>query len=226
MLDLAALEVVLHRTRVKICGITRIEDMHAAVAAGADAIGLVFYAASPRAVTIEQAALIVAATPALVTTVGLFVDATTTEVEQVLRRVPLDMLQFHGDESEASCRQFGRPYMKAIRLRDETDLQRAAQQYASARALLVDTYVKGVPGGTGQVFDWQRLPKHLSKPLVLAGGLTPDNVSAAIIQAAPWAVDVSGGVEAVDEQGKALPGIKSAAAISAFMRGVTRVTTS
>lgn len=216
----------MHRTRVKICGITRSEDMLAAVEAGADAIGLVFYPASPRAVDAEQAAAIVAATPALVTTVGLFVDPSAEQVRQVLKTVALDMLQFHGDESDAFCRQFGRPYMKAVRMRDDVDLTAQACTYAGARALLVDTYVKGVPGGTGQAFDWRRLPENPGKPVVLAGGLTPENVASAIRQASPWAVDVSGGVEAVNEQGKPQPGIKSAAAISAFMRGVTSVTTS
>lgn len=216
----------MHRTRVKICGITRSEDMLAAVEAGADAIGLVFYAASPRAVDAEQAAAIVAATPALVTTVGLFVDPTAEQVQQVLDTVAPDMLQFHGDESDAFCRQFGRPYMKAVRMREDVDLTVLASTYAGARALLVDTYVKGVPGGTGQAFDWRRLPENLGKPVVLAGGLTPDNVASAIRQASPWAVDVSGGVEAVNEQGTPQPGVKSAAAISAFMRGVASVTTS
>ncbi len=216
----------MHRTRVKICGITRVEDMHAAVSAGADAIGLVFYDASPRAVDLAVAADIVTHTPALVTTVGLFVNASAQRVNDVLAQVALDMLQFHGDETDAFCRQFGRPYMKAIRMRDDVDLEAAAHAYSGARALLVDTYVKGTPGGTGQAFDWSRLPEQLSKPLVLAGGLTVENVAQAITQARPWAVDVSGGVEANDEQGKPLPGIKSAAAISAFMRGVASVTTS
>ena len=216
----------MHRTRVKICGITRLEDMHAAVTAGVDAIGLVFYPPSPRAVSATQAASIVAATPALVTTVGLFVNPSADDVERVLAQVPLDMLQFHGDEDDDFCAQFGRPYMKAIRMREGVDLADLAQQYAGARALLVDAYVKGLPGGTGKTFDWQRIPGSLAKPVVLAGGLDANNVAEAIRVASPWAVDVSGGVEATDKQGKSLPGIKSAGAISAFMRGVTSVTTS
>ena len=213
----------MHRTRVKICGITRIEDMHAAVAAGADAIGLVFYAPSSRAVSIARAAEIVAGTPAFVTTVGLFVDPSVDEVEAVLDQVPLDMLQFHGDEPEAFCRAFRRPYIKAIRMRDGVNLDDQARAWSSARGLLLDAYVQGVPGGTGQTFDWSRLPERLSRPLILAGGLNPDNVGEAIVTARPWAVDVSGGVEQRDAAGKAIGGIKSATAIENFMSGVNSV---
>ena len=148
------------------------------------------------------------------------------DVERVLAQVPLDMLQFHGDEDDDFCSQFGRPYMKAIRMREGVDLAEQARVYAGARALLVDAYVKGVPGGTGETFDWQRIPASMAKPVVLAGGLDAGNVAEAIRVARPWAVDVSGGVEATDDEGKVLRGIKSAGEISAFMRGVTSVTTS
>lgn len=211
------------RTRVKICGITRVEDMRAAVAAGADAIGLVFYPPSPRAVTAEQAADIVAQTPAFVTTVGLFVDPTVEQVKGVLEQVHLDMLQFHGDEEEAFCCSFQRPFIKAIRMREGTDLVTEMKRWQRARGILVDAFVEGVPGGTGVAFDWSLLPQASVVPLILAGGLTPDNITRAIEQARPFAVDVSGGVEQKDASGKSLGGIKSADAIEQFMRGVASV---
>ncbi len=183
------------RSRVKICGITSVEDALHAARSGADAIGLLFYGPSPRAVTPEQVGAIVASLPPFVTTVGLFVDAEPDFVNGVLERVPLDLLQFHGDESPDYCDSFGRPYMKAIRMREGVDLQHEAAVYAAARALLVDAYQPGVPGGTGETFDWGRIPASLEKPLVLAGGLNADNVEAAVRQVRPWAVDVSGGVE-------------------------------
>lgn len=183
------------RTRVKICGITQKSDALACVEAGADAIGLVFYESSPRAVTIEQAIEIVSALPAFVTTVGLFVDANTDQVNEISNKVQLDCLQFHGNETAAYCEQFARAYIKAIRMQPETDLNANASEYVSARALLLDTYVKDTPGGTGQAFDWSLVPEHCDKPIILAGGLTPDNVAEAIKQVRPYAVDVSGGVE-------------------------------
>jgi len=213
----------LFRTRVKICGITRVEDMRAAVDAGADAIGLVFYPPSPRAVTAEQAADIVAQTPAFVTTVGLFVDPTVEQVKGVLEQVHLDMLQFHGDEEEAFCCSFQRPFSKAIRMREGTDLVAEMKRWQRARGILVDAFVEGVPGGTGVAFDWSLLPQASVVPLILAGGLTPDNITRAIEQARPFAVDVSGGVEQKDASGKSLGGIKSADAIEQFMRGVASV---
>ncbi len=206
------------RTRVKICGITRVEDGLAAARAGADAIGLVFYARSPRAVSAAQARTIVRALPPFVTTVGLFVDAAAEDVRHVLQTVPLDLLQFHGDESPEQCRIYGRPYLKALRMREGVDVAAAARTYSDAAGLLVDTYVEGVAGGTGLAFDWSRLPHDLARPVILAGGLTPDNVAAAVAQVRPWAVDVSGGVEAA-------PGLKDAAKIEAFIRGVKSVQT-
>lgn len=202
------------RTRVKICGLTRTEDVLAACALGADAIGLVFYPPSPRAVTVEQARLILLDVPPFVTVTALFVNPTIAEVQAVLTHIPaISLLQFHGDESPAFCRQFGRAYIKAIPMRDEVDLAQQASVYNDALGLLVDTYKAGVPGGSGESFDWHRLPLSLSKPLILAGGLTPDNVAEAIKQVAPYAVDVSGGVEASK-------GIKDALLIAEFMRSV------
>lgn len=202
-----------HRTRIKICGITRVEDGVAAARLGADAIGLMFWAKSPRAVAIEQAAQICRALPPLVTTVGLFVDAEPEWVDEVVDQVPLSLLQFHGDETPAYCEQFRTPYLKAIRMRDGIDAVALRNQYASARALLLDTYRAGVPGGTGEAFDWERVPPQLAPQIVLAGGLKSDNVGAAVKQLHPWAVDTSGGVESA-------PGIKDAARIAAFIDAV------
>lgn len=202
--------------RCKICGITRLEDALAAVAAGADAIGLVFYARSPRSVSIEQARSIVAGLPPFVTTVGLFVDMPQAEIEQVLAAVPLDLLQFHGDESAADCDALKRPYIKALRVRAEDDVTALVDAYPGARAVLLDTFVDGVPGGTGQAFDWALVPARLGKPVILAGGLTPENVAAAIAQVQPYAVDVSGGVELAK-------GIKDAAKVKDFVHAVRTV---
>ena len=202
------------RTRVKICGITRVEDALIAVAQGADAIGLVFYPPSPRYVTSVQASEIVNALPAFVTVVALFVDASRADVEAVLSQVNIDLIQFHGQESADECRQYGKSYMKAIRVKGDTNLVQYETEYSDAKALLLDAYAEGVPGGTGQVFDWTIIPKNLSKPIVLAGGLDAGNVEQAIRQVKPYAVDVSGGVEFKK-------GIKDAAKIAAFMRGVS-----
>ncbi len=197
--------------RVKICGITRIEDALAAAAAGADAIGLVFYAKSPRAVDIEQARAILAALPPFVTTVGLFVDAERSELERILASVPLDLLQFHGDESVQQCEAFGRPYIKALRVKAGDDIAAQVARYPSAQGILLDAYVEGVPGGTGEAFDWSLIPQTLSKPLILAGGLRPDNVAEAVSRVRPYAVDVSGGVEASK-------GVKDVEKVGAFIR--------
>jgi len=203
------------RTRVKICGITRPEDAIAAVRAGADAIGLVFYPPSPRAITASRAAQIIQGIPPFVSTVGLFVNATADEVAAVLKAVPLDLLQFHGDESPDACEGHGRPYIKAVRMRPDVDLPDLDRRYQSALGLLLDSYQPGSPGGTGATFDWGRIPDTMRGRIILAGGLTPQNVAAAIQQVFPYAVDVSGGVE----QEK---GIKDEEKIRAFMRGVER----
>ncbi|MES9981092.1 MAG: phosphoribosylanthranilate isomerase [Candidatus Thiodiazotropha sp. 6PLUC5] len=203
------------RTRIKICGITRPEDGLAAACLGADAIGLVFYPPSPRAVTPDQAAEIVKSLPPFVTVVGLFVDDNRTVIEPILKEVPLDLLQFHGDESPEECSGFGRPWVKAIRMKADTDLAFEAQTYASGSGLLLDTYKAGVPGGTGQTFDWNMVPQSLAGRIILAGGLDSENVTQAVQQLRPFAVDVSGGVE----ESK---GIKDVAKIEAFITGVMR----
>ena len=186
-------------------------DAAAAAAAGADAIGLVFYGPSPRHVTLDAARAIVAALPPFVTCVGLFVDAAPEEIEAVLRDVALDVLQFHGRETPEECRRYGRPYLKAIAMAEGVDVRAAEARYASAQGLLLDTHQKGRPGGTGQVFDWGRIPAGLGKPVILAGGLSPANVAAAIDQVRPYAVDVSGGVESA-------PGIKDERRMREFCR--------
>lgn len=203
------------RVRVKICGITRVEDAQAAVAAGADALGFVFYPPSPRHVTVAQAAELVRAVSPFVTTVGLFVDPTPEDVRTVLAQVPLDLLQFHGDEPEAFCVQFGRPWIKALRMRPELDVIAAMAAWPQAQGFLLDAWHPQLAGGTGETFAWDRFPRQSAKPLILAGGLTPDNVAEAVRCCQPYAVDVSGGVE----QSK---GIKNASLIRAFIEGVSQ----
>jgi phosphoribosylanthranilate isomerase len=207
----------MNRTRVKICGITRVEDALSAVHAGTDAIGLVFYAPSPRCVSIEQAQKIVAAIPPFVSVVGLFVNATTVEIQSVLSKVRLDIVQFHGDETpqvcDQVCAQINLPYYKAVRVKSDTNLLQYAIDFKAANALLLDTYSEQAYGGTGHVFDWNLIPKNLPKPIILAGGLDANNVMGAIKQMRPYAVDVSGGVELTK-------GIKDAAKIAAFMQAV------
>lgn len=204
------------RTRVKICGLSREEDVHAAAAAGADAIGLVFYEPSPRHVTVQQAVHLARLVPAFVSVVGLFVNADKDFVEAMISQVRLDLLQFHGDEPAEFCGQFSRPYIKALRVAEDTDIGAFARQYDSARGLLLDTYQAGKPGGTGEVFNWQQIPRALPLPVILAGGLNASNVAEAIRQVGPYAVDVSGGVE----QSK---GIKDTNKIHAFMQEVQGV---
>ena len=206
----------MQRTRTKICGITRPEDAMAAVDAGADAIGLVFYPPSPRAVTAEQAAVAVADVPAFVSVTALFVNPTVEEVQQVLDSVRIDLIQFHGDEDDDFCRQFKRPYIKALRVRQASDVVASCVRFSGALAILLDSYKPGVPGGTGETFDWSLVPDTLPKPIILAGGLAPDNVATAIEQVHPFAVDISGGVEASK-------GIKDHGKIQAFMNEVYRV---
>lgn len=187
------------RTRVKICGITQVSDAFDAVSAGADAIGLVFYEKSPRNVSIAQAAEICNQLPAFVSKVALFVDPTIESVNMTLSQVTIDVLQFHGSESDAFCSQFNRPFIKALHAKSEAFLDDEMAKFPHASALLVDTFVPDVLGGSGLTFDWnliQRLPQRSpSQPIILAGGLTPDNVFDAICQVRPYAVDVSSGVE-------------------------------
>lgn len=200
------------RTRIKICGLTRPEDMDAALAAGADAVGLVFYKPSPRYVSTEKARELALKAPPFVTRVGLFVNADPADVRSVLQAVPLELLQFHGDEDNAYCTQFGRPFIKAVRMRPGVDLLESARSFPSARAILVDAFVEGYGGG-GQTFDWNLIPDSLPLPLILSGGLHADNVRDAVQHVRPWAVDVSSGVEASK-------GIKDAQKISAFVAAV------
>ncbi|MCO6414030.1 MAG: phosphoribosylanthranilate isomerase [Thiogranum sp.] len=203
------------RTRVKICGITRREDAQVAAGAGADAIGLVFYENSPRYVEIARARDICAALPPFVSVVGLFVNAPREAVQSVLDAVPIDLLQFHGDESAASCEGFGRPYIKAIAMRPGLDPVPGMLAHPEASGFLLDAYQPERYGGGGEAFDWSTVPELRHRPLILAGGLTPENVTQAIRLTRPFAVDVSSGVE-IDK------GIKSAERIDAFMRGVER----
>ena len=184
------------RTRVKICGLTRAEDARLAVALGADALGLVFHEPSPRNVSVAQARQIVEGLPPFVTVVGLFVNAPRDRVEAVLRQVRIDLLQFHGDEMQDDCLGFGRPWIKALRMRPELDLAAEMRVYPAATGFLVDAWHPDAMGGTGQAFDWNLLPVHLARGLTLAGGLTPGNVGEALARVRPFAVDVSSGVEA------------------------------
>ena len=204
------------RTRVKICGITRIEDAMTAVQAGADAIGFVFDPKSPRHVHADLALKITRALPPFVTTVGLFVNPAPDLVETVLSHVPLDLLQFHGDEKPEQCRRYHRSYIKAIHMKPDVDLHAMARLYHDAAGLLLDTYVVGIVGGSGQVFDWNHIPKEIGKTVVLAGGLTPENVGQAVRLVRPYAVDVSSGVEQTK-------GIKDAKKISAFIDAVREI---
>jgi len=204
------------RTRVKICGITRGEDAAAAVSAGADAIGLVFFARSPRNVTVERACEIAAEVPAFVTVTGLFVNAEAAFVDAVLDKVPLGLLQFHGSESGEECRRHGLPYIKAAGIDGVADFEQFAATYHDAAGLLLDSHAAGEVGGTGKTFDWTRFPTSSPLPLILAGGLKPDNVAAAITAVKPYAVDLSSGVESA-------PGIKDAGRIRMLMNEVKRV---
>ncbi len=203
------------RTRVKICGITNIDDALSAVEAGCDALGFVFYAKSPRAVTPEQAAEIISKLPAFVTSVALFVNESSEFVNQVISKTGVDLLQFHGDESVEFCSAFSRPYIKALRMKPELDLTAQFETYASSQGILLDAYTPGIPGGTGEMFDWSRIPAELATKIILAGGLSATNVAEAIAQVSPYAVDVSGGVEASK-------GIKDPNKMTDFMNEVYR----
>ena len=208
-------------TRIKICGITRAEDALAAAYSGADAIGLVFYERSPRHVSLARATQLVAALPPFITVVGLFVNADAVFVREALESVPLDVLQFHGDESPEFCGQFGKPYLKAIRVKEGVDLLQCASDFCDAQGLLLDAHVEGIPGGTGATFDWTLIPEELPLPVILSGGLDVENVAAAIKQVRPYAVDVSSGVEA-SKGINTLKGIKDAAKIARFIQEVKR----
>ncbi len=200
-------------TAVKICGLTRIEHALTAARLGAHAVGVVLYRESPRFVSHEQARSIVDALPPFVATVALMVNPSAEEVQTAIEQVRPALLQFHGDESAEFCSRFSLPYIKALRVKKETDLLQYARDYASAKGLLLDTFVEGARGGTGAMFDWSLIPRDLPLPIILAGGLNPDNVAEAIRQVRPWAVDVSSGVETAK-------GIKDAALMAAFIRGV------
>ena len=205
-----------YMTRIKICGITRAQDAQAAAASGADALGLVFYDKSPRYVNMQQAAQLAAAIPPFVTVVGLFVNASADAVREVLRQVPLDVLQFHGEEEPEFCAQFGRPYLKAVRVKAGVDLVQCAARYKGAQGLLLDAFIEGTHGGTGASFDWALIPHDLPLPVILSGGLHAGNVAEAIKQVWPYAVDVSSGVEAAS-------GIKDAAKVAAFINEVNKI---
>jgi phosphoribosylanthranilate isomerase len=200
-------------TLVKICGITRREDAHAAARAGAHAIGLVFYAESPRYVTPAKAGEIIRAIPPFITTVGLFVNANAAEVRSVLSEAPVELLQFHGEETPEFCGQFDQPFVKAVRVGPGVDLLQYARDYRDAQALLLDALVEGLQGGSGVTFDWNLIPRDLALPVILSGGLTAENVTEAVRRVRPLAVDVSSGVESAR-------GIKDASKIAAFMKGV------
>lgn len=200
-------------TAVKICGITRVEDALAAAHAGAHAVGMIFYAKSPRLVTTAAAAAIVQALPPFVMPVALFVDPSAADVQRVVREAAPQLLQFHGDEAPDFCRRFGVPYIKAVRMRAGVDLLQYTRQYPDAKGFLLDAFVEGNHGGTGSAFDWGMIPRDFPRPLILAGGLHPGNVGEAVRRVRPWAVDVSSGVESAK-------GIKDAAKVAAFIRGV------
>lgn len=202
----------MHRTRIKICGLTREEDVLASVNAGADAIGFVFYPPSPRFVSFERAAELARLVPPFVTVVGLFVNAEHSYIEAATAAVPLQVLQFHGDESESQCLGFGLPYIKAARMRQGLDLLKYVACYPRAQGLLLDAFVEGYGGG-GETFDWSLIPSGLPVPLILSGGLHAGNVTEAVRRVRPWAVDVSSGVEAAK-------GVKDATRITEFVAGV------
>ncbi len=204
------------RVRTKICGITRIEDARAAIDAGADALGFVFYQASPRYIAPLSAQEIISQLAPFPAKVGLFVNPDRDFVSAVLARVALDVLQFHGDEDPVFCSSFDKPYIKAVRMKHNIDLHVVCRRYADAAALLLDSYSDSGHGGTGICFDWSKIPEDLSRPIILAGGLTVANVRRAIAACKPYAVDVSSSIE-LDK------GIKDKQAISAFIGEVSHV---
>ncbi len=201
------------RTRVKICGFTQADDAVAAANLGVDAIGLVFYPPSPRHVSIEQAKKIIQALPAFVSVVALFVDEQEVQIRNVLEQLPIDCLQFHGDESAEACRLYNKPYMKALRVKPELDIMATAEEYQDAAALLLDAYHPGIKGGSGSQFDWNLIPENCPLPVVLAGGLQVDNARQAVETVKPYALDVSSGVESSK-------GIKDVAKMAAFIQAI------
>lgn len=200
-------------TRIKFCGMTRPEDAVKAAELGVDAIGLVFYPKSPRVVDIAQAQQILLALPPFVTTVAVVANASFAEITKIITELPIDVLQFHGDETVADCEHYNKPYIKALRVQPSMNVANIGNTYHAAKAILLDTFHPQHLGGSGEVFDWQRIPNNLSKPFILAGGLTPQNVTTAIQTVRPYAVDVSSGVESA-------PGIKDFAKMAAFIQGV------
>ncbi|OED40493.1 N-(5'-phosphoribosyl)anthranilate isomerase [Endozoicomonas sp. (ex Bugula neritina AB1)] len=202
-------------TRIKVCGITSVEDAHKAAIAGVDAIGLVFYEKSPRNVSIARAVEIAHSVPPFMSVVGLFVNAAESFMQTVLAEVPFSLLQFHGDESEQECHRWGERYIKAFRVRPGIPVSDMVKPYTSASGYLLDSYHKGIPGGTGESFDWKLIPTDLDKPVILAGGLNPDNAAQAIAQVRPYAIDVSSGVEAA-------PGIKDLETMNALIKAAGR----
>ncbi|KAF3981036.1 MAG: phosphoribosylanthranilate isomerase [Methylococcales symbiont of Hymedesmia sp. n. MRB-2018] len=201
------------RTRIKICGFTRVEDAVAAAKLGVDAIGLVFYPPSPRSISIEHARNIVNALPAFVSVVALFVDGQESQIKQVLNKLAIDVIQFHGDEPANQCNIYNKPYLKAIKMTKQMDVLQIAEQYNDASALLLDTYQPGIKGGSGHQFDWDLIPKQCALPIVLAGGLHADNARLAVQSVRPYALDVSSGVETEK-------GIKDVAKMAAFIQQV------
>lgn len=203
------------RTRVKICGVTRVEDARSVVRAGADAIGLNFYQPSPRYVQIDQAKEIADVVSAFVTTVGVFVDPEIDYLQEVIKCVPMDIIQFHGNETQEYCTQFDKPYLKVIRVKVGMDLEAEAQRFSDSCGILLDSYVPGVVGGTGETFAWGKASAVKSQPVILAGGINHSNVNTVISEHMPYAIDLCGGVE-IEK------GIKSAMAIDQFMQAVRR----
>jgi phosphoribosylanthranilate isomerase len=201
------------RTRIKICGFTSVEDAIFASRMGIDAIGLVFYPPSPRNVQLTQASEIVQALPAFTSVVALFVDEHESRIREVLKAVPIDVIQFHGDEKPEACRIYNKPYIKAVRMQQDIDIANCAVAYHDAAGLLLDAYHPNVKGGTGNKFDWSVIPQQCTFPLILAGGLDADNAKQAVQSVKPYALDVSTGVEVQK-------GIKDAAKMAAFVEQV------